>query len=126
MTSEPRHFARSLRARATPAEHILWQALRGRRFRGLKFRRQVPLSIYTVDFLCLERKLVIELDGVQHDWHGDYDRERTMEIEAMGFAVLRLANSLVLTDLDEALGRIGEATRLAAASPFSRLGEGQG
>ena len=74
MPKEPRQFARALRKAATPAEDTLWQALRGRRLDRLKFKRQVPILAYTVDFLCFERKLVIEIDGKQHDIHDVYDR----------------------------------------------------
>ena len=65
MTTEPRQFARNLRKAPTSAEDALWQALRDRRFQGLKFKRQVPLLGYTVDFLCFERKLIVEVDGAR-------------------------------------------------------------
>jgi very-short-patch-repair endonuclease len=63
MVGEHQHFARKLRRQATKPEDILWTLLRGRRFSGVKFRRQVPLLGYTVDFLSFERRLVIELMG---------------------------------------------------------------
>jgi very-short-patch-repair endonuclease len=59
--------ARRLRGEATYAESALWNRLRGRAFEGLKFRRQAPLGRYIVDFVCLEHRLVIELDGGIHD-----------------------------------------------------------
>jgi very-short-patch-repair endonuclease len=111
---EPRRFARRLRHFATAAEDALWQALRARKLAGLKFRRQTPVLGYTVDFLCLERKLVVELDGRQHGWLAEYDARRTVEIERQGFAVLRFANDAVLGDIDAVLSRIA-----AAASPDS-------
>ncbi|MDQ0395425.1 endonuclease domain-containing protein [Labrys monachus] len=109
MTTEPRSFARRLRASQTDVENRLWQALRGRKLDGLKFRRQVPLLAYTVDFLCAERRLIIELDGKQHDWHGAYDMERTAEIEAMGFMILRFRNEQLTGDLDPVLQEILQA-----------------
>ncbi|AWN45980.1 hypothetical protein DK419_06355 [Methylobacterium terrae] len=109
MAREPRQFARILRQQATSAEDRLWTALRGRRLHGLKFKRQVPLLLYTVDFLCLERKLIVELDGRQHEWHRDYDAKRTEEIERLGFCLLRFKNEDVLSDLDAVLHRIADA-----------------
>ena len=87
MVKEPRQFARDLRKTPTSAEDVLWQALRNRRFQNLKFRRQVPLLNYTVDFLCFERKLIVELDGKQHGWFAEYDARRTEEIERYGFVL---------------------------------------
>ncbi|MCP1642776.1 very-short-patch-repair endonuclease [Pseudomonas citronellolis] len=61
--SKPTEFARELRRRQTDAERLLWSRLRDRRLLGWKFRRQVPLGPYVVDFYCHERQLVVELDG---------------------------------------------------------------
>ena len=116
MTSEQRSFARRLRANSTEAEQTLWQVLRRRRFEGLKFRRQVPLSFYTVDFLCVERKLIIELDGKQHKFDQDYDETRSLEIEAMGFLLIRFRNELVLGDIDIVLDQIRSAAQNAVPS----------
>ena len=109
----PRHFARDLRRQVTSAEDVLWRALRGRRCGGLKFKRQVPIQLYTVDFLCAEHRLIVELDGRQHDWHHEYDAKRTEEIERCGYAVLRFRNEEVLTDLDAVLRRIADTVGLA-------------
>jgi very-short-patch-repair endonuclease len=109
----PRHFARDLRQQATSAEDVLWRALRGRRLHGMKFKRQVPVLVYTVDFLCAEHRLVIELDGRQHAWHDVYDARRTKEIERCGYAVLRFRNEEVLTGLEAVLPRIADAAGLA-------------
>jgi very-short-patch-repair endonuclease len=59
---------------------VLWQQLRGRRLLGFKFRRQVPLGGYVVDFLCLDAKLIVEIDGRQHGWQAAYDAERTKQL----------------------------------------------
>ena len=129
MLKEPRQFARSLRKTATSAEDVLWQALRGRRFQGLKFGRQVPILNCTVDFLCFERKFIVELDGKQHDWFAEYDARRTEEIESQGFLILRFTNREVLDDLDAVMLRIAEAAGLPQTlhphpRPLSRPGEG--
>ena len=68
MSSDRRAFARALRKHMTRAEEILWAQLRGSRFHGAKFRRQVPIDRYVVDFYCHASKLVVELDGKQHEW----------------------------------------------------------
>ena len=74
---EARTKARRLRKDSTDAESILWNLLRGRQLLGYKFRRQVSTGKYIADFACLERKLIIELDGGQHQEQADYDAERT-------------------------------------------------
>ncbi len=130
MTREPRQFARSLRRAPTSAEDTLWQALRGRRFQNLKFRRQVPLLSYTVDFLCLERRLIVELDGKQHEWFSEYDKRRTEEIERHGFTIIRVTNHDVLNDRDLVLAKIADTASSPAPSyphpwPLSHTGEGE-
>ena len=112
MTSEPHEFARTLRKHLTPAEDILWRRLRGSRFHGAKFRRQVPFDRYVADFYCHAAKLVVELDGKQHDWFVDYDNGRTEVIENFGVRVVRFTNAEVCNDLDAVLSRIREELRL--------------
>ena len=109
MTTEQRLFARKLRARATEAEDILWSLIRDRRLDGLKFRRQVPLLGYTVDFICVDRKLIVEIDGRQHRWEADYDAARTEEIERHGFKVVRFSNAEVVDDRDAVIAAIRRA-----------------
>src|SRR5215207_10325715 len=87
LTIEQRRFSRHLRRHATVAEEKLWQAVRGRRLAGLKWRRQVPLLGYTVDFPCLSARLIIEIDGARHAIDAEYDRRRTEELERIGFQV---------------------------------------
>lgn len=72
-----RSKARQLRKSLTDAEHILWQHLRLRQLGGYKFRRQQPLGNYIVDFVCIERRVVIEVDGGQHNTQVAYDEQRT-------------------------------------------------
>jgi very-short-patch-repair endonuclease len=128
MTTQQRQFARDLRKMPTGAEDTLWQALRGRSFMNLKFRRQVPLLSYTVDFLCPELGLIIELDGAGHAERREYDAVRTAEIETQGFRVMRMSNDQVLNDLQAVLNAIGGFERHARHSPsplpLSHPGEG--
>lgn len=112
MTTEQRAFARELRHRQTSTEDLLWQQLRGRRLGGQKFRRQVPIGPYTVDFLCFAAKLVVEIDGAHHGEQAGYDERRTAEIEAQGFTVMRVSNMDVRDRLDDVLVRIAEALRV--------------
>jgi very-short-patch-repair endonuclease len=115
MVREVRHFARLQRRVPTSAEDALWQELRGRKLHGLKFKRQEPIGPYTVDFLCFERKLIVEVDGAQHLEARAYDAARTKEIERMGFSVIRFTNVQVMNELDVVLGVIGEAVAGASA-----------
>ena len=115
MTSERVAFARGLRRQPTRAEEILWARLRGSRFHGTKFKRQVPFDRYVVDFYCHAAKLAVEVDGKQHAWFAEYDRGRTEVLERLGVRVLRLGNDEVCGDLDSALERIGAALRLPFA-----------
>ena len=93
-------FARHLRQKQTPEEVIIWGMLRGRRFDGLKFRRQVPVGDYFADFLCESEKLIIEIDGSDHDEKSACDDQRTHALNSHGYHVVRLSNHDVRTDLD--------------------------
>ena len=112
MTSERREFARLLRKQPTKAENILWERLRGSRFHGANFRRQVPFDRYVADFYCHAAKLVVELDGKQHELFSDYDAGRTAVLERMGVRVLRFTNEEVCNDLDSVLTRIHAELRI--------------
>jgi very-short-patch-repair endonuclease len=87
---------RALRRTMTDAERKLWSILRSRQFDGLKFRRQHPYEDYILDFVCLEEKLVIEVDGGQHQERLTEDSIRTKALENAGFRVLRFWNHDVL------------------------------
>ncbi len=97
--------ARTLRKSQTGAEQKIWQRLRDRRFLGLKFRRQVMIGPYIVDFICLEMSIGIELDGGQHNESAvkQYDARRSVFLEAQGLKVLRYWNSDVLQNMDQVL-----------------------
>ena len=90
--------SRELRCRMTDAERLLWAMLRNRALDQCKFRRQVVIGRYIVDFVCLERRLVIELDGVQHAEQQAYDAERTEWLESDGYRVLRFWNEELFAD----------------------------
>jgi very-short-patch-repair endonuclease len=96
-TSIVRDRARSLRKASPDAELRLWRLLRNRALQQFKFRRQHPIAPYIVDFICLERKLVIELDGSQHMHQVNYDQQRTKTLERAGYRVIRFWDSDVLT-----------------------------
>ena len=89
--SVPRQRARALRKNCTDAERHLWYHLRANRL-GFKFKRQVPIGEYIVDFVCLEKRLIIELDGGQHIDNQIYDKKRTDWLKTRGFKVLRFWN----------------------------------
>ena len=80
-----RRFARAMRADATKAENLLWQALRAKQLEGLKFRRQVPLDGYILDFVCFEASLIVEVDGGQHSQSAD-DAVRRQAFRAPGIS----------------------------------------
>ena len=92
--------ARALRKNQTDAESRLWRLLRNRQVAGAKFRRQVPIDKYIVDFVCMENKLIIELDGGQHAEAKEYDEQRTRELEKRGFQVIRFWNHEVLENME--------------------------
>jgi len=91
---------RTLRNNMSDAEQALWNLLRGRQIYGLKFRRQHPFGDYILDFVCLENKLVIEVDGGQHGQQAGYDESRTQELQAAGFHVLRFWNNEILKEIE--------------------------
>ena len=104
-TSAETERARQLRADASKPESLLWLALRNRSVAGLKFRRQFPMGSYVVDFICLESRLVVELDGESHEGRVEYDAQRTRYIESLGYRVFRVTNDEVLQDVESvALG----------------------
>jgi very-short-patch-repair endonuclease len=99
--------ARSLRANMTDAERALWYNLRDRRLSGFKFKRQWTLGPFVVDFCCLERRLVVEVDGGQHN--DEVDRNRTRWLANEGYRVIRFWNNDVLTNLDGVLEALAQA-----------------
>lgn len=92
--------AKELRKNLTDAENELWKHLRYRQMGGYKFRRQHPVGPYIVDFACLEKSLIVEVDGGQHGENVAYDSERSAYLQSKGFRVLRFWNNEVLTEID--------------------------
>ncbi len=113
--------ARTLRRAASDAENALWQQLRGRRLKGFKFRRQVTVEPYIVDFVCLEAKLIVEVDGGQHADQASYDERRTAVLESRGYRVMRFWNHDVLNEVHSVQERILNAL-LETPSPHPSPG----
>ena len=108
--------ARALRSAATVPERLLWSRLRGRRLGG-RFLRQHPVLRYVADFCCPEAWLIVEVDGRSHDGHGDADRIRQADLEALGFRVLRVANDDVLRNLAPVVRLIADVLEQSPPSP---------
>jgi very-short-patch-repair endonuclease len=98
---EQREFARRLRHQMTEAETRLWRLLRAQQVHGYKFRRQAAIGAYVVDFVCFSEKLVVELDGPQHQEAEarEHDERRTEWLESRGFRVIRFRNHEVDEDI---------------------------
>jgi very-short-patch-repair endonuclease len=117
-------LARALRRNATDAERLLWKHLRGRRLAGYKFRRQVVIESWIVDFVCLEAKLIIEADGGQHAEQVAQDARRTARLEAMGYRVMRFWNHEILMEHHSVLEQIQSALIEAPSPQPSPRGRG--
>ena len=110
-------LARQLRTNSTDAERALWQQLRAARLNGHKFRRQLPIGRYIVDFVCFEARLIVEVDGGQHADQQRYDTQRTAWLEAQGFRVLRFWNTEVLGHVETVKEMIARACAAESPSP---------
>jgi very-short-patch-repair endonuclease len=95
-----RSRAKQLRRSITSNERRIWNWLRDRTFHGFKFRRQVPVGRYVVDFYCPALKLAVEVDGQHHEtfWVAEHDDARTEYLKARGIEVVRITNKLLATD----------------------------
>ncbi len=98
-------LAKSLRKQTTDTEQLLWRHLRAKRFGGLKFRRQQPIGAYVVDFVCFEKKVIVELDGGQHTLPAEMqdDSNRDQWFESQGYKVFRFWDNEVLTKMQGVL-----------------------
>jgi very-short-patch-repair endonuclease len=95
ISASSRKWAKALRTNATDAERRLWQLLRAHRLQGFKFKRQVPLDGYVLDFVCFEARLIIEADGSQH-FDSVSDELRDAHFAASGFLTMRIWNNEIL------------------------------
>lgn len=118
--------ARHLRRAQTDAEALLCRRVKNRHLGGPRFRRQFPIGSYIADFCCFENRLVIEIDGGQHDMRSAADEARTSLLESHGYRVVRFWNNEVLTNLEGVAGRILEELARGPSprpSPLSRPGD---
>jgi len=104
-TQEGYDTARKLRKQLTPAERKLWAVIRNDQL-GVNFRRQHAIGKYIPDFVCIKKKLIIELDGSQHIDQQEYDAERTKFLESQGYKVIRFWNNAVMNDLNGVISNI--------------------
>ncbi|HVZ14178.1 MAG TPA: endonuclease domain-containing protein [Bauldia sp.] len=113
-----RSHARAMRRAMTPSELALWLCLRNRALKGLRFRRQFPIGPFIVDFVCLERRLVVEVDGDHHGYVRNMiaDARRTRWLEGQRFKIVRVANF----DLGHNLDSVCDAILAAAEQPLPK------
>lgn len=134
MIRGPVQTARSLRQKMTPSEKLLWSNLRGRRFRGYKFRRQHPIiyqkfekvtGFYVADFYCAAKKAIVELDGKIHEFEDqkEYDKARDKLISSFGMRILRIENE-ELKNLTAVLEKIEKFLTIIHPSPLTERGRG--
>lgn len=123
-------IARQFRKEPTRSETILWQALRGKKLDGIKFRRQQPIGNFIVDFYNSVYRLVVEVDGSVHDSQIELDRERQTLLEQLGLNVLRVKSEDVEKNLPSILdairSKINELKMKTSKSPSPLVGEGLG
>lgn len=122
-----RSRAKAMRFQPTPAEHRLWQILRAKRLAGFKFKRQLTIDRYIVDFACLRQRLIVEADGGQH-CENPHDDRRDSYLQAQGFRVLRFWNNDIFDNEEAVLTSILDALTapLPGASRHPSPAEGGG
>jgi very-short-patch-repair endonuclease len=98
--------ARQFRKEPTTSEEILWQAIRGQKLDGRRFRRQQPIGVFVVDFYCSAEKLIVEVDGPIHELQREHDQQRQELLESLGLKMVRVTSKQVETDIDSALALI--------------------
>jgi very-short-patch-repair endonuclease len=126
ISANQRSRARAMRGAPTDAEFRLWRLLRDRRLNGLKFRRQVPVGPYIVDFLCIGAKLIVEADGFQHA-DSLRDNVRDAYLASQGWKVLRFWNNEVLRNRGGVLETIlAQASKPSSGAARHLLPEGEG
>jgi very-short-patch-repair endonuclease len=116
ITEAAKRLCRDLRRRSTRGEQILWRAVRDRKVLGKKFLRQFPIffqymnkeTFFIADFYCHENRLVVKIDGKNHDYQKEYDELRTYIINNLGIEVIRFSNEKVETDINKVLEELKE------------------
>ena len=103
-------LARNLRKNSTIQERRLWNLLKNRQFHNLKFKRQQPIGDYIVDFICKEAKIIIEIDGGQHNEpeNIEYDKTRTEYLNTLGYKVIRFWNNEIYENIEGVVLRLRE------------------
>jgi len=119
-----RHFtAKVLRKNFTDTERLLWKYLRTKQMQGCRFRRQEPIGSYIVDFVCQEKRIMIEVDGGQHSAEKERDNERDKWLEGKGYKVLRFWNNEVLANTEGVLDIIRDCLNHPPLTPPLKGGE---
>ena len=111
MRAAMNRIACELRRNPTPTEHILWQALRKRQLAGRKFRRQMPIGPFVVDFYCSSEHLIVEVDGPIHAQQQAADQQRQELLESLGLRFVRVSAAQVEADLPGVIATIRAAFR---------------
>ena len=117
--------ARALRNNLTDTERCLWSRLKRKQIHGRKFRRQFPVGPYIVDFVCLEARLIIEVDGGQHAEQKQGDEIRDQWLSSQNFHVLRFWNNEVLSQTDAVMDTIVQALNNTPTPSLPRKGGGR-
>ena len=115
--------AKALRSNQTDAESLLWRHFRAHRLAGAKFRRQQTIGPYIVDFVCFDKRLIIEVDGGQH-LESDRDMRRDAWLVEQGFSILRFWNNEVFQNTEGVLERILQAITAPLPNPSPAVGRG--
>lgn len=121
--SDIKHVARALRSNLTESERKIWQSLRKKQCQGLRFRRQVPIGKYIVDFACLDKKIILEINGGQHSL--EKDKRRDDYLRSQGFFVMHFWNHDVLSNLSGVLKTIEQTINIAHPHPDLPPSEGR-
>ena len=104
----PNEHARGLRKNMTPQERKLWDIIRNKQFYGFRFLRQYPFKNYILDFVCCAKKIVIEIDGGQHNENIEYDTKRTEVLNSFGYKVVRFWNNDIDNNMEGVYQKLKE------------------
>lgn len=116
-TVQRRNNAKRMRHEPTEAEKLFWWEVRDRRLDGHKFKRQYLVGGYIADFVCIEQKLIVELDGGQHAEATEHDEMRSAILQSLGFRVLRVWNAEIFTNMEGVIDAVLAELARASVSP---------